>query len=150
MGGTVEIMSTEQPNRTAGTLRRCAGAARRWFAAWRRTRPFWGGLWTIVAGLWIVKMMSFSIGLVLTGGWGYAAGYVLGGALVLFGLVAWFAPIYKSLVGVVAFLLALGAFPAANLGGYLVGSVLGIVGGAMVWSWGEKRPSHRRRARAKD
>lgn len=116
---------------------------RRWFRAWRRTRPFWGGLWTILAGLWIIKFMSFSIGLALTGGWSYSAGYVMGGGLVLFGLVAWFAPFYKGLCGLVAFLIALGAFPTANLGGFLVGSVLGIIGSSMIMSWGPKRPSRR-------
>ena len=39
---------------------------------------------------------------------------------------------------------AIKEFVAANLGGYLVGSVLGIVGGSLVWAWGEKAP---RRAR---
>jgi hypothetical protein len=116
---------------------------RLWFRAWRRTRPFWGGLWTVLAGLEIIKAMSFSIGLALTGGWSYAAGYVMGGGLILFGLVAWFAPTYKGLAGFVAFLVALGAFPTANLGGYLVGSVLGIIGASMIWSWGPKRPSKR-------
>ena len=120
---------------------------RRWFRAWRHTRPFWGGLWTILAGLWIIRFMSFSIGLALTGGWSYSAGYVMGGGLILFGLVAWFAPFYKGLCGLVAFLIALGAFPTANLGGFLVGSILGIIGSSVIMSWGPKRPSRRQRAR---
>lgn len=122
------------------------GAAWTWFAAFRRTRPFWGGLWTMLGGLWIVRMMSFDLLLAVSGGWSYSAGYVLGGALVLFGLVAWFAPHYRSLVGVLAFLVALVAFVAANLGGYLVGTVLGIVGGSMIWAWGEKKPKPATRA----
>jgi hypothetical protein len=89
--------------------------------------------------------MSFSIGLALTGGWSYAAGYVMGGGLALFGLVAWLAPHYRGLCGLVAFLIALGAFPTANLGGYLLGSVLGIIGSSMIWAWGEKKPRHARR-----
>ncbi|WP_328528627.1 DUF6114 domain-containing protein [Nocardioides sp. NBC_00368] len=115
-------------------------ASRSWFRAWRRTRPFWGALWLIVAGAWIIYWMSFDIGIALTGGWSYSAGYVMGGSLIMFGLVTWLAPHYKSLSGVVAFLIALGAFPTANLGGFVVGSVLGIIGGSMVWSWGEKKP----------
>ena len=120
---------------------------RQWFRAFRRTRPFWGGLWTIVAGAEIIKAMSFQIGLALTGGWSYSAGYVMGGALILFGLVAWFAPHYRGLAGILAFLIALGAFPTANLGGYLFGSVLGVVGASMIWSWGPKRPSKRQLAK---
>ena len=114
--------------------------ARAWFRAWRRTRPFWGGLWTAAAGLWIIKAMSFSVGLALTGGWSYSAGYVMGGALVMLGLSCWFAPVHQGMAGVLGFLVALGAFPTANLGGYLVGSVLGVIGSSMIWAWGEKRP----------
>ena len=120
---------------------------RRWFRAFRRTRPFWGGLWTMVAGAEIIKAMSFEIGLALTGGWSYSAGYVMGGGLILFGLVAWFAPHYRGLAGVLAFLIALGAFPTANLGGYLFGSVVGVVGASMIWSWGPKKPSKRHLAK---
>lgn len=133
--------------RALRALAHMLNVARLWFRAWRRTRPFWGGFWTILAGLEIIKMMDFSIGLALTGGWSYSAGYVMGGALILFGLVAWFAPHYKSLAGVVAFLVALGAFPTANLGGFLLGSVLGIVGSSMIWSWGPKKPTRRQRRR---
>ncbi len=123
------------------------GAARRWFRAFRRTRPFWGGLWCVLAGLWIMRAMNFGFGLAVTGGWNFAAGYILGGGLALFGLVAWFAPHYRTLVGVLAFLFALAAFVSANLGGYLIGTVLGVIGGSMIWAWGEKKPKGARRAR---
>ncbi len=119
-------------------------AAWAWFRAFRRTRPFWGGLWCIAAGAWIIRSMFFSFVLAVSGGWSYSAGYILGGGLVLFGLVSWFAPHYRALLGIMAVLLALAAFVAANLGGYLIGSVLGILGGSMVWAWGDKAP---RRAR---
>lgn len=119
-------------------------AAWAWFGAFRRTRPFWGGLWCVAAGAWIIRSMFFSFVLAVSGGWSYSAGYILGGGLVLLGLVSWFAPHYRALLGILAVLLALAAFVAANLGGYLVGSVLGILGGSMVWAWGEKAP---RRAR---
>jgi hypothetical protein len=118
-----------------------------WFRAFRRTRPFWGGLWCILAGAWIVRSMFFSFVLAVSGGWSYSSGYILGGGLVLFGLVAWFAPHYRGLLGVLAVLLALAAFVAANLGGYLLGSVLGILGGSMVWAWGEKAPRRSRGGR---
>ncbi|MGZ4451799.1 MAG: DUF6114 domain-containing protein [Nocardioides sp.] len=127
--------------------------ARILFAAFRRSRPFWGGLWTIVAGAWIVKVMSFPLGIALNGGWSYSAGYVVGGSLIVFGVVAWLAPNYRMLAGVVAFLLAIAAFPVADLGGYLVGSLLGIVGSSMIIAWGDKparleRGRRRKRTRA--
>lgn len=137
-------MGARQAARTA--LSACA-SGRRWFRAFRRTRPFWGGLWCIAAGAWIVRSMFFTFLLAVSGGWSYSAGYILGGSLVLFGLVAWFAPHYRALVGVLAVLLGLAAFVAANLGGYLLGSVLAILGGSMVWAWGEKAPKRARGGR---
>ncbi|MGK2874170.1 MAG: DUF6114 domain-containing protein [Nocardioides sp.] len=127
-------------NQIFHALARAASEARTVFKAFRHTRPFWGGLWTILAGLWIVKVMSFSMALVLNGGWDYSVGYVLGGALVAFGVMAIVAPIYKNLAGIAAFLVAVAAFPAANLGGFLIGSLVGVFGSSLIWSWGEKAP----------
>ncbi|MFT4264317.1 MAG: DUF6114 domain-containing protein [Nocardioides sp.] len=143
-GGSVTDMAERTPARRGRVLHGLA-VARTWFRSWRRTRPFWGGLLLMLGGLWIIKFMSFSVGLALTGGWSYSAGYVMGGGMVLFALVSWFAPYYKGLAGLVAFLVALGAFPTANLGGFLVGSVLGIIGSSMIMSWGDKKPSRRQR-----
>jgi hypothetical protein len=138
-------MTARVLSKTGHAVTHAVSNARAWFREWRRTRPFWGGLWTIAAGAWIIHSMSFAIGLVLRSGWSYQAGYVMGGGLVLFGLVAWLAPYYKGLAGIIGFVLALGAFPVANLGGYLIGSLVGVLGASMVLSWGEKKPRRRRR-----
>lgn len=122
---------------------------RLWFAAFRRTRPFWGGLWLLLGGYVVIDFASTSIGFAVQGGWSASSGYILGGAMVLFGLVAWFTPHYSGLVGLLGVLTALAAFVGSNLGGFLIGTVLGIVGGSMVWAWGEKKPRARgRRARS--
>ncbi|HSV38953.1 MAG TPA: DUF6114 domain-containing protein [Nocardioidaceae bacterium] len=115
-------------------------AALRWFRAFRRTRPFWGGLWLGLGGIWLLTFANMSIGLALGGGWNQSAAYVIGGGMLMFALTAWFAPFYSALVGFTGVLLALAAFVSVNLGGFLIGSLLGIVGGAMVWGWGEKKP----------
>lgn len=113
---------------------------RRFFRAFRRTRPFWGGVWMILGGLDVIYWVRNPIGVVIGGGWGTSAGYILGGAMVAFALVGWFSPHYKGIVGIVGMLLALVAFIAANLGGFVLGSALGVIGGAMVWGWGPKAP----------
>lgn len=123
-----------------------AVAAWRLFTAFRRTRPFWGGLWLILGGVVVVQLNSYPLGVVLGGGFSTSAGYILGGAMVLFGAVAWFSPLYARLMGLMGVLAALAAFVGSNLGGFLVGTVLGILGGAMVWGWGEKTPRRRRDA----
>jgi hypothetical protein len=115
-------------------------AVRLWFRAVRRTRPFWGGLWLTLGGLIVVKLNSYPLGMAMAGSFNRSAGYILGGAMVLFGLVAWVSPIYARLVGLFGVLAAMAAFVGSNLGGFLVGTVLGIIGGSMIWGWGELRP----------
>ena len=126
-----------------GLLLPALAAARSWFRAFRRTRPFWGGLWLGLGGAVVVHFARSPLAFAIGGGWNSTAGYILGGGMVMFALVAWFAPHYSGLVGVVVVLLALAAFIGANLGGFMIGTVLGIVGGSMVWGWGEKRPRGR-------
>lgn len=136
-----ETASAPPAHRTAvQTVGHWLNLARLWFRRFRRTRPFWGGVWSIVAGLWIIKMMDFGLVVAVSGGWSYSAGYILGGAMAVFGLVAWFAPLYKAISGIAVYLTALFAFIAANLGGFLIGTVLGIIGGSLIWSWGDKKP----------
>lgn len=124
-----------------GPNRRIPGThAVRWFRAYRRTRPFWGGLWLALGGLVVIKFNASSLGLAMTGGFNRSAGYILGGAMLLFAAVALASPLYARLVGVLGILSAMAAFIGSNFGGFLVGSVLGIVGGAMIWGWGELAP----------
>lgn len=132
-----------------GPNRRVPGpSAVRWARAFRRTRPFWGGLWLGLAGLWIIKLNSYPLGMAMAGGFNRSAGYILGGAMVLFGIVAWTSPLYARLVGVLGVLAAMAAFVGSNLGGLVVGSVLGVLGGSMIWGWGELAPRSRRGRRA--
>ena len=134
---------TKEPEKTKGPADVAAlMAALRWFKAFRRTRPFWGGLWLGLGGLGLLTFANMSSGLALGGGWNQSAAYVIGGGMVMFALTAWFAPFYSGLVGFTGVLMALAAFVSVNLGGFLIGSLLGIVGGSMVWGWGEKKPRH--------
>lgn len=138
----IMIASTEK----LGPNRRIPGTeAVRWFRAFRRTRPFWGGLWLALGGAVVVELNSYPIGIAMSGGFNRSGGYILGGSMVLFGLIAWFSPVYARLVGVLGVLAALAAFVGSNLGGFLLGTVLGIVGGSMIWGWGEL-PARSRRA----
>lgn len=129
---------------TAPSALRPLVRARHWFRDFRRTRPFWGGLWLALGGYVVIHFAHTPLGIAIAGGWGGSSGYILGGGMIMFAAVAWFAPHYAGLCGVVGVLLALAAFVAANLGGFLIGSVLGIFGGSMIWGWGEKKPAKNR------
>lgn len=132
----------------ASVLLRALGRAYAWFNAYRRTRPFWGALWTVAAGAWILRAASFPVEIALLGQPSPSAHYVMGGGLILFGALACVTPYYRSLCGLMSFLLALVAFPTASLGGYFLGTLFGLLGGSMIWAWGEKRPRKRDRISA--
>lgn len=138
------IASTEH----LGPNRRVPGTgAVRWFRAFRRTRPFWGALWLALGGIVVVKLNSYPMGMAMAGGFNRSAGYILGGAMVLFAVVGLASPLYARLVGVLGVLAAMAAFIGSNFGGFLVGTVLGILGGSMIWGWGELAPRRTRGAR---
>lgn len=132
--------------RTARIVAARADRVRRVFRAFRRTRPFWGAVWLALGGAVIIHWSSTDLGVVLAQGWSSGAGYVLGGALIVFAVVAVVSPMYAKVLGIFGVLVALVAFPMSNLGGFVLGSAFGIIGGAMVWSWGEKKPRSRRSA----
>lgn len=92
----------------------------------------------MLGGYAVVRFSYSPISVMVGGGWNSSAGFILGGSMILFGAVAWFAPHYSRLVGVMGVLFALAAFIGSNLGGFLIGSLLGILGGSMIWGWGEK------------
>lgn len=133
------------PSSPLRTLGHSVAEGLRWFRAFRRTRPFWGSVWLVLGGVVVVHFSRTPLTMVVGGGWSSSAGYILGGAMVMFGLVAVFSPLYRGLAGITGVLLGLAAFVAANLGGFLIGTVLAVVGGSMIWGWGEKRPKRERR-----
>ena len=144
MSAVVDDIEKKVLARTVGGLR----ATRRWFRDFRRSRPFWGALWLGLGGAAVIHFSRSPLTMVIGGGWNSSAGYILGGAMVMFASVALFAPLYRGLCGLVGVLLGLAAFIAANLGGFLIGTLLAIIGGSMIWGWGEKRPRRSRRRRA--
>lgn len=98
------------------------------------TRPVLGGALLVLSGVEIVWADGRSVSLALGGTAGTTA-LVLGGILILFGVLAWVTPLYAPMIGLLAQGVAVLAFVAANLGGFVVGSLLGVVGGALVFAW---------------
>ncbi|MBA4085963.1 MAG: hypothetical protein C0493_13740 [Kytococcus sp.] len=100
----------------------------------RSTRPLLGGGLLVLAGVEIIWAdgRGLLLGLDATSG---ATPFLLGAVLVLFGLLAWVTPLYAPMIGLLAQAVAVLAFLAANLGGFVIGSLLGVVGGALVFAW---------------
>ncbi|MCX4734800.1 DUF6114 domain-containing protein [Streptomyces sp. NBC_01363] len=116
------------------------------FRTWRGNRPFWAGLFTMVGGLPIayfpyanMHLGNVTLAMSTTAG---AGSLIIGILLVTLGLTMWFHHIVRVFAGVAAILLALISLPVANIGGFLVGFLFALLGGALSVSWapGEPKP----------
>lgn len=119
-----------------------ATASEAWqgFRHWRRRRPFWGGLLLLLAGLELFWSANQTIGDIQlhVGPQGFLS-YVLPLILVLCGLLIWFTPAQRLFYGILGLLSALYSFIGLNLGGFILGMVLGILGGALALAWVPQR-----------
>ncbi|WP_017605774.1 DUF6114 domain-containing protein [Nocardiopsis alkaliphila] len=127
-----------------------------WFRAWRRTRPFWGGLLLLAAGVELLvapaaQSLILPIDLIIYAGIAGVSGTLIGVLLIAIGVLSWLQPAQHTFFGVVGLMLALVSFVTSNFGGFVIGMLLGIVGGALVFAWGpdaRRNPRGRRRAGA--
>ena len=113
------------------------GNARSSFRQWRRTRPFWGGLLLLLAAAELFASANLTLRdlQVHFGQEGYLS-YVLPAVLLLCGVLTWTTPAQRLFYGVLGLLTALYSFLGLNLGGFGLGMLLGIVGGALTIAWG--------------
>ena len=104
------------------------------FRLWRRSRPFWGGLFTLLGGLEIatIPLTAYRIVLVTPS---VALAAVVGAVIAILGLLLWFTPSHNKLYGLVVILLAVVSFVTSNVGGFLLGGLLAIIGGALGFAW---------------
>ncbi|MBW1595838.1 DUF6114 domain-containing protein [Streptomyces sp. JJ38] len=115
------------------------------FRAWRRSRPFWAGLLTLLGGLPIayfpyanLNLGHMTLTMATTAG---AGSLIIGVLLVTLGLTMWFQQVVRVFAGVAAILLALISIPISNLGGFFMGFLLALVGGALSVSWAPYEPA---------
>src|SRR5690242_2277993 len=128
----------------------------RW-RAWRRSRPFWGGLLLIVAGVELVLLplsgvlVHGGLKLVIYIGIGGVFGVLIGALLIAAGTALLVNPVHRSFYGIAGIILGIASFPASNLGGFFLGMLLAIIGGALGYAWapvaadGPAPGAHRRR-----
>jgi hypothetical protein len=128
-------MSAETPAVPAGQF------SRRWaqFRVWRGTRPFWAGLFVMLAGLPIayfpyahLQVGHLTLAMATTAG---AGSLIIGVLLVVLGFSLWFQKHVRTFAGIAAILLGLVSIPVSNLGGFVIGFLFALVGGAMAVAW---------------
>ncbi|HVT67278.1 MAG TPA: DUF6114 domain-containing protein [Trebonia sp.] len=112
----------------------------RW-RAWRQGRPFWGGLLVLLAGLELVALplsgvlIHGGLKLVIYIGIGGVFGVLIGALLVASGIALWVDPTHRNFYGIAGIVLGIVSFPASNLGGFFLGMLIAIIGGALGFAW---------------
>ncbi|GAA3859174.1 DUF6114 domain-containing protein [Streptomyces lacrimifluminis] len=114
------------------------------FRAWRGTRPFWAGLFVLLAGIPIMyfpyahlTLGQLTIRMSTTAG---AGSLIIGALLVVLGISLWFQKHVRTFAGTAAILLGLVSLPISNFGGFVVGFLLALVGGALAIAWAPGEP----------
>ncbi|MDH6540454.1 DUF6114 domain-containing protein [Streptomyces lavendulae] len=114
------------------------------FRAWRGERPFWAGLFTAVGGVPIayfpyadLRLGNITIAMATTAG---AGSLIIGLLLITLGIALWFQQGIRVFAGVAAILLALVSLPVSNLGGFFLGFLFSLLGGALALSWAPGKP----------
>jgi hypothetical protein len=133
-------MSAETPAAASGQFSR----RRLQFRAWRGARPFWAGLYILLSGLPIMyfpyyhlRFGHLTVAMATTAG---AGSLIIGVLLVVLGVSLWFQKHVRTFAGVAAILLALVSLPVSNFGGFIVGFLLALIGGAMAVAWAPGAP----------
>lgn len=122
-------------------LRAKLAAWRRDFRPWRKQRPFVGGVLVVLAGLEMllsgpIKLDQLGMNVVLQFGVEGAQATILPLALVLLGILVIAQPVHRIFYGVIALAISVYSIAGVNLGGWVVGFLLGVIGGIIVVSWG--------------
>ncbi|HEY1969599.1 MAG TPA: DUF6114 domain-containing protein [Pseudonocardia sp.] len=102
---------------------------------WSGERPWLGGLLTVLGGLTIIFLPTAGFAVVLLPGLAGISGFIIGGMIIASGLFLLFSPQLHAFIGVAAVLLSLASFVSTNLGGLVIGMMLGIIGGSLGFAW---------------
>ena len=102
---------------------------------WASRRPWLGGVLAIFGGIAIAAIPNSDFSVVFLPGLAGLSGLFLGTLIVASGLFLLFSPQIHGLIGLATVLMSLISFITSNLGGLIIGMVLGIVGGSLGFAW---------------
>jgi hypothetical protein len=109
--------------------------ARSAFWRWRHARPFWGGLFVTLGGAEILLSVKAPLPVVVHVGMTGLAGFLVPVLLLVCGVLLLVNPQQRLFYSVVAAILALGSWITSNLGGFIIGLLLALVGSALAFAW---------------
>ncbi|WP_253866278.1 DUF6114 domain-containing protein [Micromonospora sp. WMMD754] len=112
---------------------------------WRRARPFTAGLLIALGGAEMLVTLRAPLGVLLHVGPQGLAAYLVPAVLVLCGVLLIATPQQRVFYALLSLLLGLVSWLTSNLGGFLIGMLLTLVGGALAFAW---TPAKQRSGRA--
>ncbi|MFE2109522.1 DUF6114 domain-containing protein [Kitasatospora sp. NPDC059463] len=124
--------------------RAAAARSRPSWRGWRGRRPFWGGVLVLSGGAEILFTLRAPLPVVLHIGLQGLSGYLVPTVMVVCGLLVLFNPAQRLFYSVVAVLASLGSWLTSNLGGFLIGMLLGVIGSCLTFGWVPDQPPRRR------
>ncbi|MFB7620516.1 DUF6114 domain-containing protein [Kitasatospora sp. NPDC056181] len=114
---------------------------------WRGRRPFWGGVLVLLGGAEILFTLRAPLPVVLHIGMQGLAGYLVPVVMTVCGVLILLNPAQRLFYSVLAVLSSLASWITSNLGGFLVGMIIGVLGACLTFGWLPDQPPRRRRLR---
>ena len=111
---------------------------------WRTSRPFWGALLICLSGVEILLAVKAPLPVVLHVGMQGLVGYLVPVIILLCGVLLLVSPGQKLFYSLIAAICALASWATSNLGGFVLGMLLGLVGSALAFAWA---PDAKKRSR---
>lgn len=125
-----------RPGRTNGAVESAPSPVRRWILG----RPIVAGALTSAGGAAVMLLPARGMSIVLLPGLAGVSGFVLGALICACGLFLWFSPHLHAPIGVAAVVLSLASFVTTNVGGLVIGLLLGVLGGSLGFAWVPPHP----------
>jgi hypothetical protein len=106
------------------------------FSLWRKQRPWVGSILMIISGIEMFFSSQLDLGNIhiQLGIEGFQA-TIIPILLVLLGLLAMLMPTHRIFYGVIGLVVAVYSLIGVNLGGFLIGMLLGAIGGILIVAW---------------
>lgn len=104
------------------------------FKQWRSKRPFWGASLTLLAGLLILYIPLQLYAIALIPGSFVFVGFLFAGLILIVGILSYIYPQFSTVFGIIGMFVSILSIMGA-LGGIVIGTILGIVGGSFLIAW---------------
>lgn len=132
----VDVTTETTPPTPAAPATKRLTRLRQGFTRFRRTRPFWGSLILLAGAYFIARpLLGGTFEFYTTVGVRSITPLLLAGGMAAAACIALVMPAQRHFPAIVAMMLAVASLPLANLGGWLIGMVLGITGAGLVFAW---------------